>query len=434
MLNLTRITQSGPRMSRRQFLQGTLGAGLAAASPGIANARTHLGEVQGLVRPGFEPVREAFARNFSEFGEQGAATAIYVQGRKVVDLWGGIADHTTGRPWTENTLSLVWSTTKGPAAMCVLLLAQRGEINLDAPVARYWPEFAQNGKDGVTVRMVLSHQAGLPYVDKQLTAQDLLDGSGVVNALEQQAPVWQPGTNHGYHAITIGYLLGELVRRVSDRSIGRFFAEEIAAPLGLDFFIGLPAEHDHRVSRIIEKKATDPGVLDNLPKGEMRELGEQYAKAVADPKSLTVRAFSVGGFVDTKLNEPLYHAAELPWGNGIGDARSLARLYAACVGAVDGIRLLSEPVVEDATREQGFRRDAVLIYPTRWSSGFMLPTEMAPWLSDTSFGFTGAGGHVGFGDRKAKVGFAYTMTKMFGNLTGDPRPAAVLDALKTCLS
>jgi CubicO group peptidase (beta-lactamase class C family) len=193
----------------------------------------------------------------------------------------------------------------------------------------------------------------------------------------------------------LGYLEGELVRRVSGRSLGRFFADEIAAPLGLDFFIGLPTEHEHRVSRIIENKATDPGVLDNLPNGEVRELGEQYAKAVADPQSLTVRAFSVGGFKDMQFNEPRYHAAELPWGNGIGDARSLARLYAACVGEVDGMRLLSVRVVEDATREQGFRRDAVLIYPTRWSSGFMLPTAMAPWLSDTSFGFTGAGGHVG---------------------------------------
>jgi CubicO group peptidase (beta-lactamase class C family) len=386
------------------------------------------------VAAGFEPVRKAFERNFSEFGEQGAATAVYVQGRKVVDLWGGIADHATGRPWAEDTLSLVWSTTKGPAAMCVLLLAQREKIDLDAPVARYWPEFAQNGKERITVRMVLSHQAGLPCLDKQLTADDLLDGSGVVKALEQQAPVWEPGTNHGYHAITIGYLVGELVKRVAGRTLGRFFAEEIAAPLGLELFIGLPPEHEPRVSRIIEKRATDPGVLDNLPKGQMRELGEAYAKAAADPRSLTMRAFSVGSFVDTKLNEPRYHAAELPWGNGIGDARSLARLYAACVGEVDGIRLLSDSVIRDATREQGFRQDAVLIYPTRWSTGFMLPTEMAPWLSDNSFGFTGAGGHVGFGDIEAEVGFAYTMTKMFGNLTGDPRPAAVLAALKRCLS
>ena len=392
------------------------------------------GNVHGTVAAGFEPVKEAFERNFTEFGEEGAATAVYVKGRKVVDLWGGIADHTTGRPWTEGTLSLVWSTTKGPAAMCVLLLAQRREIDLNAPVARYWPDFAQNGKDRTTVRMVLSHQAGLPCLDKQLTADDLLDGSGVVKALEQQAPVWEPGTNHGYHAITMGYLVGELVKRVSGRTLGRFFAEEIAAPLGLDFFIGLPPEHEHRVSRIIEKRATDPDVLDSLPKGEVRELGELYAKAVADPRSLTVRAFSVGGFRDTLFNDPRYRTAELPWGNGIGDARSLARLYAACVGEVDGVRVLSDATIKDATREQGFRRDAVLIYPTRWSSGFMLPTEMAPWLSDTSFGFTGAGGHVGFGDIEARVGFAYTMTKMFGNLTGDPRPAAVLDALKNCLS
>lgn len=393
----------------------------------------HTAEIHGTVAPGFEAVRDAFQRNFTEFHEQGAATAIYVDGQKVVDLWGGIADNLTGRLWTEDTLSLIWSATKGPAAMCALLLVQRGQLNLDTPVAYYWPEFAQNGKADIPVRMILSHQAGLPYVEKKLSREELLDGTAVVKALEAQSPVWQPGSNHGYHAVTIGYLVGELVKRVSGRSLGRYFAEEIAAPLGLDFWIGLPAEYEPRVSRIIEVGANDPSVLDNLPEGELRDFGTDYARAVADPASLTVRAFSVGGFTNANFNEPRFHAAEMPWGNGISDARSLARLYAACVGEVNGFRLLSEETLAKATIEQGFRRDAVLIYPTRWSAGFMLSSQLAPWLGPTSFGYTGAGGHVGLADREFGVGFAYTMTKMFGNLTGDPRPASVMDALKKCL-
>lgn len=392
-----------------------------------------LPRVCGTVAPGFESVRDAFADNFLRYGEQGAATSIYVDGRKVVDLWGGIADAATGRPWTQDTLSLVWSTTKGPSVMCVLLLVQRGLIDLDAPVAAYWPEFAQNGKAAIPVRMLLSHQVGLPFVETPTAAEDLLRGTAIADALARQAPHWQPGCHHGYHGITIGYLLGELVRRVTGRTLGRFFADEIASPLGLDFWIGLPECHEHRVSRIIEAGPNDPGVLDALPTGQVREFGEAYARAVANPDSLTRRAFAVGGFSDEKMNDPRFHAAELPWGNGIGDARSLARLYAACVGEVDGFRLLSEETVERATAEQGFRRDAVLIYPTRWSAGFMLPTAMAPWLGLRSFGYTGAGGHVAIGDRDARVGFCYTMTKMFGNLTGDPRPANILSALKSII-
>ena len=371
---------------------------------------------------------------FEKRGEQGAATAIYVEGRKVVDLWGGIADHVTGRPWREDTLSLVWSTTKGPAAMTVHLVAQRGAIDLDAPVARYWPEFAENGKAEIPVRMILSHQAGLPYVDMKLGVDDLLAGTAVVEALARQAPVWEPGTRHGYHAITMGFLAGEVVRRVSGKSLGPYFAEEIAAPLGLDFFIGLPAKHEPRVTRIIEVGPNDAGVADNLPEGMIRDIAKEYARAIADPNSLTVRAFQVGGFRESNFNEPRFHAVEFPWGNGIGDARSLARLYAACIGEVDGFRLLSERTIDGATVSRGIERDAVLIYPTNWSDGFMLSTELAPWMGPTSFGFTGAGGHIGMADRKAKVGFAYTMTKMFGNLTGDPRPTAVMDALKRCLA
>jgi CubicO group peptidase (beta-lactamase class C family) len=387
----------------------------------------------GAVEPGFEAVRDAFEENFTSRGDLGSATAVYVDGRPVVDLWGGTADHVNGRPWTSDTLSLVWSATKGPAAMAVHLLAQRGLIDLDAPVARYWPEFAQNGKADIPVHMILSHRAGLPVIDRKVGRQDLLDGKAVVEALAAQAPVWKPGTRHGYHAITIGYLTGELVRRVTGRTLGRYFADEIAVPLGLDFWIGLPKDHLHRVSRIIEAEASEPGIVDTLPEGEIRDTAKAYGKSVADPNSLTSRAFHIGGFRNSDFNQPDVQAAELAWGNGIGDARSLARLYAATIGEVDGFRLLSEETLKRATIDRGAAPDAVLVYPTRWSDGFMLPTRIAPWLSESSFGFTGAGGHVGLADPELKVGFAYTMTKMFGNLTGDPRPAALLEALKASL-
>jgi CubicO group peptidase (beta-lactamase class C family) len=388
--------------------------------------------VQGTVESGFEPVRDAFERNFAERGEQGAACAVYVRGTKVVDLWGGVADHTTGRPWTKDTISLVWSATKGPAAMCVHLLAQRGEIDLDLPVAHYWPEFAQNGKQDITVRMVLTHQAGLPVVDAPLTMDELLAVTPAIAALERQRPVWEPGTKHGYHGITYGFLVTEIVSRVTGRRVGPFLAEEIAAPLDLDFWIGLPAEHEHRVTRLIEATPTDTSAVAAMP-ADIRSAAAELAEAVVDPSSLTYRALHVGGFETGDMNDPRVHATEWAYGNGISDARSLARVYAACVGEVDGVRILSEDQLAAAMAEQADGPDAVLKYPARWSSGFMLPNRVESWLGEGSFGFTGAGGHIGLGHVGEQVGFAYTMTKMFGNLTGDPRPAATLEALKRCL-
>ncbi|PZF91889.1 serine hydrolase domain-containing protein, partial [Micromonospora endophytica] len=209
-------------------------------------------DVQGTVAPGFEGVREVFARNFATHGEVGAAVCVYRHGRPVVDLWAGVADPDTGRPWREDTLQVVYSTTKSATAACAHLLSQRGELDLDAPVAAYWPEFAAAGKEGIPVRWLLSHQAGLPALDTPVSLADIRSWDPVVRALARQAPVWTPGTAHGYHGLTYGWLVGEVVRRVSGRSLGDYFAEEIAAPLGLDFWIGLPASELPRVSRIVE--------------------------------------------------------------------------------------------------------------------------------------------------------------------------------------
>ena len=395
-------------------------------------ATTQPTTVQGTVEPGFEPVRDAFERNFAEHGEQGAACAAYVRGTKVVDLWGGVADHTTRRPWTQDTISLIWSATKGPAAMCVHLLAQRGEIDLDRPVAHYWPEFAQNGKSDITVRMVLSHRAGLPVIDAPLSVDEMIAVTPAIAALERQAPSWTPGSKHGYHAITYGFLVTEIVRRITGRGVGPFLAEELAAPLGLDLWIGLPAEHEHRVTRLIEAAPTDTSAVAAMP-ADIQQAAAELAEAVMDPSSVTHRALHVGGFLTRDMNTARVHATEWAFGNGICDARSLARLYAACVGAVDGVRLLSDEQLEAAIAEQANGPDQVLRYPARWASGFMLPNRVESWLGEGSFGFAGAGGHLGLGHVGHQVGFAYTMTKMFGNLTGDPRPRAALDALKECL-
>lgn len=197
-------------------------------------------EISGEVASGYEPVRDAFRANFDKHGDVGAAFSLYVRGEKVVDLWGGVADATTGRPWAEDTLQLVYSTTKGATAICAHVLAQSGALDLDAPVAEYWPEFAAEGKGTIPVRWLLSHRSGLPTVDAHLTPADVIEWQPIVAALAAQKPYWEPGTAHGYHALTYGWLVGEVVRRVDGRSLGRFFADEVAAPLGLDFFIGLP--------------------------------------------------------------------------------------------------------------------------------------------------------------------------------------------------
>ena len=207
--------------------------------------------IDGWAAPGFEAVRAAFEANFDEGLEDGAAFAAYHRGKKVVDLWGGIADTMTGRPWLEDALVLVYSTTKGATAMCANKLAQEGAIDVEAPVVTYWPEFGQAGKEAVTVADLLSHRAGLAWVDGRLSFDQALAWDPVIRALERQAPSWPPGSAHGYHATTYGWLVGEVVRRVSGRSLGAYLREEVAGPLGAEFFVGLPAGEEHRVARLV---------------------------------------------------------------------------------------------------------------------------------------------------------------------------------------
>jgi CubicO group peptidase (beta-lactamase class C family) len=283
-------------------------------------------DIGGWVERDFEPVLDAFAANFDERGEVGAAVCVHVAGRPVVDLWGGLADATAGRPWESDTVTLVYSSTKGVTSVCANLLIERGRLDPDATVAHYWPEFAANGKDAITVRQVMSDQAGLPYVVGDFTLEESLAWEPMVRALAAQPPIWPPGTRHGYHMRTFGWLVGELVRRIDGRTLGSFWREEIAASLGLDFWIGLPEEIEPRVARLIPPTSDLGALLD--------EFGSDL---------LLTRVFSnpAGRFGYNQMwNTRALHACELPSSNGIGDARSLARMYASCIGEVDGVRPL----------------------------------------------------------------------------------------------
>jgi CubicO group peptidase (beta-lactamase class C family) len=382
-------------------------------------------QINGTVADGFGTVADAFARNFAEHGELGAAFSLYVDGEVVVDIWAGVADRQTGRLWTEDTLQLVYSTTKGAAAICVARLVEAGLVSYDDPVATHWPEFGANGKEAITVRQLMSHQAGLPYATAPLSFDDLMAVTPVVEALAAQAPVWEPGTAHGYHAVTYGWLAGELVRRVDGRRIGQYFAEEIAAPLGLDFWIGLPESEEPRVSRLeAAPPPTDPEALAMMMQ-------------IAGPGTMGFNALFMSGVMlagpADAFNSRAVHATEMPAANGITTARSLARMYAATIGEVDGVRLLDDDTVETVRAEAVNGPDACLVVPSRFGMGFMLDGELTPMLSSSSFGHAGAGGSLGYADPEAKVGYGYVMNQMGGGIAGDPRTVALNDAVRSCL-
>ncbi|MEV5889594.1 serine hydrolase domain-containing protein [Nonomuraea fuscirosea] len=387
-------------------------------------------EIGGDVAPGFEAVRAAFAANLASGQDVGAAVSVYVHGREVVDLWGGIADPETGRPWERDTLQVVYSTTKAVTAACALLLAQRGELDLDAPVARYWPEFAAQGKERLPVRWLLTHQAGLPAIDRPITPAEAIAWEPMVDALAAQKPYWEPGTEHGYHGLTYGWLVGEVVRRVSGRSVGTFLAEEIAGPFGIDFWIGLPKSEHHRVSRILtDAAAFDPSAidLDAVPE-PMREILAVYA----DPTSLTSRAM---GVVKPALdhNDPAEQAAELPATNGICTARGLARFYAALIGEVDGRRVLTAGSLAGAVEERAAGIDRILLVPVRIGTGFGLPAPDAYWYSPSAFGFGGLGGSIGFADQESGIAFGYVMNRLREGVPDD-RAASLYRAVRAAVA
>jgi CubicO group peptidase (beta-lactamase class C family) len=395
--------------------------------------------VCGSVAPGYEGVRDAFVTNFAEHGEVGAGFSLVVDGQTVVDLWGGVADATTGAPYTDDTLQLVFSTTKGATALCANLLAQRGELDIDAPVATYWPEFAQGGKGEIPVRWLLCHKAGLPYIDTHVELDDLLAWHPAVEALAAMAPLWEPGSTHGYHAVTYGWLVGEVVRRITGRSLGTFFADEVAGPLGLDFWIGLPDGQQARVASLTNHGLRAPTSATGGPAGEPAESFEGLVETVAKllgPDSMLVKALggavSMPFVVEGAFNRHEVRAAELPAANGVTNARSLARMYAATIGPVDGVSigpLLTPEQVTAASTTQTSGADACLVFETTFGLGYMTASPFSPYGSPRSFGHAGAGGSVGFADPENGIGFGYVMNRMLANLSGDPRSQGLVRAV-----
>ncbi len=387
-------------------------------------------EIHGTVAPRFEKVRDAFQKNFDEGKEIGAAFSAYHRGEKVVDLWGGVADEATGAPWNEDTIILVFSTTKGATAICANKLAQEGRLDVDAPVVEYWPEFGANGKENVPVSYLLSHQTGLAWIDGEMTTEEALSWEPVVAALAAQAPAWEPGSQHGYHATTYGWLVGEVIRRVTGKSVGTYFHEEVAAPLDLDFWIGLPESEESRVATLTSMIPGEVTVEQLKNPGEDPVL--QMIAAFLGPETMLGRAlFAPGGaLTDQRVwNSREMRAAEVPAANGVGDARSLARMYAACIGEVDGVRLLTTEQVKRATTQQTTGPNKILMdMDIQFGLGFMLPSTLMTLGGPSGFGHFGAGGSVGWADPEAEFGFGYTMNRMDMGLAGDLRSFNLINA------
>ncbi|GGN16467.1 serine hydrolase domain-containing protein [Streptomyces fuscichromogenes] len=388
-------------------------------------------DVHGTVAEGFEPVRDAFASNFELLGDRGAAVAVYRDGHRVVDLWGGARDFdgdAGDAPWERRTAQIVRSATKGVAAAVLLLLHQRGELDLDAPVGDHWPEYKAAGKERTLVRELLAHRAGVPVLDRPLTPAEAADPDLGAAAVAAQAPAWQPGSDHGYHAQTYSWLTGELVRRVTGRSVGEWIADEIAGPAGAELWLGLPAAEQARVGRVgpVEAPAA-AGALRTRPK---RAVSEAYT----DPGSLTRRAFGAISPLPDE-NDPAYRAAVLPASNGIATADGLARFYAALIGEVDGGRRLFTPeTVELARAERSAGPDRVLVVATRFGLGYMLHGSASPLLSPASFGHPGRGGALAFADPESGIAFGYVTNGFRKSVTADPRAQALVRAVRTALS
>jgi CubicO group peptidase (beta-lactamase class C family) len=376
----------------------------------------------------FDAVREEFERNFEERGDIGASVSVTVNGESVVDLWGGVADPASGRSWEQDTIGTVWSCTKGATALCAHMLVARGALALDAPVARYWPEFAKNGKEAITVRMVLAHQAGLAAFSEPIPPDGYCDWDLIVERLAEQAPLWEPGTRHGYHAFTFGHLVGEVVRRITGVSIGTFFRTQVAEPLGLDFHIGLPAEHEARVAPTIPADLPSPG--DAIP--------GFYQVGMTDPASIAAQVLMNSGavFEPGWSDSSPARAAELPAIGGITNARSLAAMYRALAiggeGLVDAAQLAAMGAVASATSV-----DATMLVPTRWSLGFVKSIDnshLEPGdrdgviLSEDAFGHVGMGGSLGFADPTARMSFAYTMNRQRLGTGLDERAQSLVNA------
>jgi len=385
--------------------------------------------VEGHVSSGFERVRGAFEENLCRRHELGGACCAYVGGEKVVDLWGGVRDKATGAPWERDTMVLVNSTTKGLAAMTMALAHSRGWLDYDARVCRYWPEFAQNGKETITVRQLLGHQAGLFALDVPVDRSLVADREKLADVLARQRPAWPPGERQAYHAITLGFYEGELLRRLDPkhRSIGRFFQDEIAGPLGLDLYIGLPDSIPNtRLATLVPPS----------PKDMFIGLPLRFWIEVMNPHSNIIRALQGSELAKDPLT--VYaRELEIPSGGGVGTARGIARAYGAFAAGGRELGLWSETLRElEAPAKppaRGFHDECMKSEDTQFSLGFMKSTREWRFGSARSYGAPGAGGSIGFADPEVGLGYGYVTSLSGTSLTGDPRDVALRDALYSAM-
>lgn len=386
------------------------------------------GRIEGYCDPRFAAVAEEFERNFKERGEVGASVCLSHEGKTLVDLWGGVVDR-DGKPWQRDTVSIVFSATKGATALCAHVLASQGKLNLDARAGEYWPEYAKNGKESTTVRMFLDHSAPSPVWRTRLGDADVYNWDRMVEVLAEEEAFWQPGSTHGYHALTIGWTVGEVVRRISGQSLGDFFQSAVAKPLGLDFWIGTPESVEPRIAPMIFQQPTDDELM-------------PFAKVgLADRTSIPgLFLFNSGSLLAGGANTRECHAAQLGGANGITNARGLAGMYAPLAngGSLNGVKLVDPDSLMRMSRvSTGSHYDRTLCAPTRFALGYMksmdnralnLPGPASALLGEPAFGHVGAGGSIGFADPEAKLSFGYTMNKMGLGLLLNPRGQSVVDA------
>lgn len=381
----------------------------------------------GRTEPGFVEVADVFNTHLGDEPAGGAALCVYVDGTPVVDVWGGLADRPAGRRWAEDSMAVVFSSTKGLTAAVLTMLVDRAVLDLDVPVATYWPEFGVEGKGDIPLRWLCAHKAGLCAADEPFTIDDVVAGRPA-QVLGAQKPLWEPGRDHGYHAWTAGWLLSEVIRRVTGLTVGQFFAREVAEPLGLDTYIGLPAEQHHRVVSLV------PLALDAVLDPNFTEMTE----ALVDPTSLTFRSMTALVFESlAEMDRSDHLVAEIPSAGGVTDARSLARVYAALIGEVDGVRLVSDGAVAAAGQVEASGRDLVTLVESRFG-----PTHFAlrggPNWPDTLggprvFGHAGAGGSIGFADPDRGLAFGYVMNEMLPSTDAALRLQPLVDAAYRCL-
>lgn len=384
--------------------------------------------VQGHCDPQFEAVRAEFEKNFAERGEVGASVCLSVDGETKVDLWGGVANPETGDAWTEDTVSIVFSCTKAATAICAHILIDRGDLNPAALVSEYWPEFAKGGKEATTVQMMLNHESALPALRAPVKEGGFLDWDYMISRMEDEEAFWEPGTRNGYHMVNFGWTVGELVRRVSGRSLGTFFKEEVAEKTGADFWIGIPDSFDKPIAPIIPHIPSPDDAFTRFTQ-----------KLMTDPASIQALSFlNSGGW---NPNDPAAHRAEIGGAGGISNARGQVAMYTP-LAVNDGALVSRDQVARMSMVTTATGEDATLLVPTRFASGFMksmdnraypMGDQMTAIIGDMAFGHVGAGGSIGFADTECGLAFSYTMNRMGAGLLVNDRGQSVIDAAYTSL-